>query len=116
MPASASPVLTPSRKHSDSCPLLPPEVSTQVVLVASAASHSPNRRQTPPTLLPKLPLKLALMALSTLSQAALGRPLATHAVLKESAMESAVLLRLTLLVSLKLSKHLWQVSHLQEGR
>lgn len=108
MPATAVPVLTPSCRHSDSCPLLLPAVSTQVLLAASAASHSPSKRQTPPTLLPRLPLRLDVMALSALSQSALARPLAIHAALKAVATVSAESAAAGL-VSLKLSRHLWHV-------
>jgi hypothetical protein len=60
----------------------------------------------PPTLRPKLPLKLLLTALSTLSQSALARPLSTHAALKAVAIASAEVMGATLSVSLKLSRHL----------
>lgn len=110
MPGISVPLVVPPLRHSDSWPLLPSPVSTHVALVAKPASHSPNTRQIAPTLLPKLPLKLARIAFSALSQAALGRPLSTHAVLKVVARVSVV--PSVDAVALKLSKHLWQVSHL----
>lgn len=109
MPAIADPELTPPSRHSESWPLLPPAVSVQVVLVARPESHSPSTRQMAPALLPRLPFRLALIAFSALSQAALGRPRLAQEALKAVAIESAVP---ATDVTLKVSKHLWHVSHL----